>query len=363
MVLVFAWWLYSFINLVSSEYKLEKENLKLTEQVIQEELINAINFDLKSSDSNQFKLNTVQIYNSLKTLNSIHQIKTNLIILDSTLLSKNPIKVEATKQEFQKIEKRYKSKKRAYYSEVIFFGFLVIGGSFWIFKRLESLLNVNKMQNNFLLSVTHELKTPITAIKLSTETVLKRKLEETLQHQILNQTLLNSERLNSLVDNVLLTTNIDSGLYEFKNESIHLEYLIDEISKEVLNESNFNGQFKNNISNLTLNGDILALKMVFSNLINNALKYAGENAQITVNHHFIDGKNIVSVDDNGKGIDKKDVKYIFDKFYRTGNENTRETKGTGLGLYIVKEILKLHKAKIEYKELKPHGSSFIITFK
>ena len=64
-----------------------------------------------------------------------------------------------------------------------------------------------------------------------------------------------------------------------------------------------------------------------------------------------------------KGIDKKDVKYIFDKFYRTGNENTRETKGTGLGLYIVKEILKLHKAKIEYKELKPHGSSFIITFK
>jgi two-component system phosphate regulon sensor histidine kinase PhoR len=102
---------------------------------------------------------------------------------------------------------------------------------------------------------------------------------------------------------------------------------------------------------------------VFSNLFQNAIKYAGSDSTISVAYQRVNGQLIISVSDNGKGMDPGEHKAIFKKFYRIGDENTRESKGTGLGLFLVKQILASHRAAIRAESNKPTGTTFNIIFK
>jgi signal transduction histidine kinase len=366
MLFVFSWWLYSFVSLVTAEYELEKENLNLTALLVRKKLISSIEDMYTNKDElpyTFYNINKDTILKIHRNLNKDFDIKTNLSLADTNAYFTNMISIDVVKEEYEKKQKRYFSKKRAYYSEVLFFGLLVIIGSVWIYSKLEKLLNLNKIQNNFLLSVTHELKTPITAIKLSSQTLINRKLEDDVKLKVQNQILQNADRLNDLIDNVLLANNIDGNIYEYKFTKINLNDLINTTSKEVFSSYDYEGEFIFNESEQEIYGDYIALKLVFSNLLNNSIKYAGPKSQIKIIYQLKNKELYVKLSDNGKGIEESEFKNIFNKFYRVGDENTRSTKGTGLGLFIVKEILRAHKAKIEVDNNTPHGALFIIKFK
>jgi signal transduction histidine kinase len=365
MFFVFTWWLYSFISLVTSEYELEKENVNLTTLLVRKKLISNIEkmYENKNELPYHFYIRNKDTVSKIHLiLNQEYDIHTNLTLIDTNAYFTNMFSVSVLDGTYKKIQSRYLSKKRAYYSEVIFFGLLVVFGSIWIYSRLEKLLNLNKIQNNFLLSVTHELKTPLTAIKLSSQTLMNRKLDDNNKMSIQHQIIQNADRLNDLIDNVLLANNIDGNIYDYKFYKINLNELIQTTAKEVFSSYNYTGEFIFQEENQDIFGDYMALKLVFSNLISNSLKYAGQNALIKIVYLIKKNEICVELSDNGKGIEEKEIKHIFNKFYRVGDENTRSTKGTGLGLFIVKEILKAHKAKIEVENIKPHGAKFTIKF-
>jgi signal transduction histidine kinase len=365
MFFVFTWWLYSFISLVTAEYELEKENLNLTSLLVRKKLISGIEEMYGKSKETPFEFytqNSDSITNYLKVLNNEHDVNTYITLIDSNAYFTNMFVINVFETEFNKIKKRYLSKKRAYYSEILFFGLLVIVGSVWIYSRLESLLNLNKIQNNFLLSVTHELKTPLTAIKLSTETLINRKLEDGVRNNVQNQILQNVDRLNDLIDNVLLANNIDGKVYKYNFSKININELIETTAEEVFSSYEYKGEFIFIEDVQEVHGDFIALKLVFSNLLSNSIKYAGQEAQIKISFANKNNQLWVVLTDDGMGINEKEYKNIFKKFYRIGDENTRSSKGTGLGLYIVKEILKAHKAKIEVEKKYPKGTQFTIKF-
>jgi signal transduction histidine kinase len=366
IIAVFGWWLYSFINYTEKEYKLEYNNLKLNSFVIHNQINEYID-KLQGSETQSpysiYKKHVKEVNSLHESLNKGYNINTSLSIVDSNGNLYNLLKIDISPEEFKSIHKTFIKKQRAFYSEVIFFTILIISGVVWVFGKLESLLNLNKMQNNFLLSVTHELKTPLTAIKLSSQTLQHRKIDAEIQNTLIQQIVNNSDRLNELLDNVLLATRIDGKSYNYNMSMVDLTELIHKTADLVLCQPNFTGQFIFHEQERRILGDEISLKLVFSNLFQNAIKYAGNNSLITVSYIYENGQLNVAVSDNGRGIDPKEYKSIFMKFYRVGDENTRENKGTGLGLFLVKQILKSHNANIRAEANIPQGTTFYITFK
>jgi two-component system phosphate regulon sensor histidine kinase PhoR len=366
IIAVFGWWLYSFIDYAKKEYKLEYNNLRLNAQVIKTKITEFIDFKQRDKSMSPYKTyleHRQEIKNLHSDLNKNFGIKTNLSLSDTTGTLFHMISISIHESEFRAIEKNFLKKQRAFYSEVIFFTILVISGVVWVFRRLESLLNLNKMQNNFLLSITHEFKTPLTAIKLSAQTLQHRKMDEQTQQHLIQQTVNNSDRLNELLDNVLLATRIDGNSYQFDMSSIDITMLIRKTADLLLAEPYFKGSFIFDEGPKIIIGDEVSLKLVFSNLFQNAIKYAGNESEIKVSYSQVNGQFMISVSDNGKGMDPREYKAIFKKFYRIGDENTRESKGTGLGLFLVKQILTFHKATIKAEGNKPNGTKFNIIFK
>ncbi len=366
IIAVFGWWLYSFINYTEKEYKLESNNLKLNSFVIHNQIneyIDKLQGTETQSPYSIYKKHVREINSLHESLNNGYNIKTSLSIVDSNGNLYNLLKIDISPEEFKSIQKTFIKKQRAFYSEVIFFTILVISGVVWVFGKLESLLNLNKMQNNFLLSVTHELKTPLTAIKLSSQTLQHRKIDVEIQNTLIQQIVNNSDRLNELLDNVLLATRIDGKSYNYNMSMVDLTELIHKTADLVLCQPNFTGQFIFHEQERRILGDEISLKLVFSNLFQNAIKYAGNNSLITVSYSYENGQLNVAISDNGRGIAPKEYKSIFMKFYRVGDENTRENKGTGLGLFLVKQILKSHNANIRAEANIPQGTTFYITFK
>lgn len=242
----------------------------------------------------------------------------------------------------------------------IFLLLLAIG--FWQIKRtLTRELRLAQMEKTFLLSVTHELKTPIAAVKLFLETLKSRKLEPEQEKKIIEDALKENKRIEQLSDNILLTTKLDqTKKFEF-TEKIDLTKIVTQTIKR------FQSYWPDRIihleveNDLTLPGDEQMIQTVISNLVENAIKYSRQPEEINVlvksKNEFIE----LSVSDEGIGIAEEEKQRIFSKFYRVGNENTRKTKGTGLGLYIIKNIVKLHGGSVEVKANNPKGTCFTVS--
>ncbi|MEN9347209.1 MAG: hypothetical protein RLZZ77_720 [Bacteroidota bacterium] len=239
----------------------------------------------------------------------------------------------------------------------VFVVLLILG--FWQIKRaLKREFELARMEKTFLLSVTHELKTPIAAVKLSLETLKSRKLSDEQQAQILTDALRENNRLQFLSENILLATRLDQKQHHLQKETIDFSALI---LAEVNRFQLTTGRLESNIqSNLQLVGEPELLRALVSNLIENALKYSSSEEAVFVDAKHENNQIILSVADHGQGIAEKELPHIFEKFYRIGNEETRRHKGTGLGLYIVKSILKLHEGKIDVRSNQPQGTIFTV---
>lgn len=245
------------------------------------------------------------------------------------------------------------------------FVFVFVFGAVSLHKAIKKERKLHDQKKNFLLSVTHELKSPLASIKLLLQTIQKRDLTKQQTQDFIGKALLDIERLDDMVENMLLASKIDNRSYTFPKAEFNLSVLVDNIVNRLqlnkcdLNEQLINAEIEPKIE---ITGDKFALTSVVTNLIENAIKYSGPCEVVDVKLYSRNGAIHLEVADHGIGIADNEKPRIFDKFYRVGSEDTRNTKGTGLGLYIVKEVLDKHEASIKVRDNEPTGSIFEVVF-
>lgn len=244
---------------------------------------------------------------------------------------------------------------------VFFMIFMV--GAYKLHKALNKERKLHTQQNNFLLSVTHELKSPLASIKLYLQTILKRDLDLQKQQYFIKNSLKDIERLDDLVENMLIATKIDNKSYSFPKEEFNFSELVEKIAERLKVHSCSSQVISTDVQrNVKLKGDRFALTSVVTNLIENAVKYSPPCAEVLVKVFSNNGIVHFIVADQGIGISDPEKSRIFEKFYRVGSEDTRKTKGTGLGLFIVKQVLDKHQATIKVKNNHPSGTVFEVIF-
>lgn len=230
-------------------------------------------------------------------------------------------------------------------------------------KHFERERYYQQQQQNFLLAVTHELKSPLASVKLYLQTILKRDLEREQQQVFLSNSLKDIERLDYLVENVLLATKLESRSFNLPKENFDLTALVGDVLDRLQKNACKTEVLKPHLEEgIMLHADKFAITNVITNLVENAIKYSPPCANVEVSLVRKDNVIVFTVADHGVGISDEEKRNIFNKFYRIGNESTRKTKGTGLGLYIVKSVLQKHNATIKVKDNTPSGSIFEVIF-
>lgn len=241
---------------------------------------------------------------------------------------------------------------------VVLFIMILIAG--YIVKLSVNRSNkLKEMQNNFMMSITHELKSPIAGIKLNVQTLKRPNIDEEMKETLINRTLKETERLNDLCSNLLLATQLEGKKAAYNIQLIDFSHLCMETVLDFQYRSNHYIKFQVE-DDLYTKGDRVMWKIVLSNLIENAIKYSPHKTSIFIKAMPNENDIIFTIADNGPGVEDSEKNKIFNKFYRVGNENNRITKGTGLGLYLTSEIIKLQNANISVYDNQPNGTVFEI---
>ena len=261
---------------------------------------------------------------------------------------------------YNSLKDEYRTKKHMIFGEGLVFGISLIIGMWLIQKAYNKEIGNNKKQKNFLLSITHELKTPITSIGLISETLIRRKLNPDAQALMLESIRIENKRLESLVSNLLMATQLDNN-YVFNFEKVSPLELLEKINKTIsITFPDVRIELKHKENTQEIECDVESIISVFSNIIQNSIKYSDSPAIIQID--IINYKTQVEIifSDQGSGIPENEKTKVLQQFYRIGNEDTRKTNGTGLGLYIVKKIVEGHKGSIVIKDNVPKGTSISI---
>ena len=259
------------------------------------------------------------------------------------------------------IENQKRRNTIKYIGEGATFLFLIILGAAFIYRLVRRQFRVQQQQQNFMMAITHELKTPISVARLNLETLQRHILDEEKQKKLLQSSLQETMRLDTLINNILVLSQIDAGSYPSSKEEIDFSDLALDVVQQFKNrypEKKLTAAIE---PDADLVGDPILLKLLVSNLLENANKYSEKCAPITCKLQR--GNRIkFQVIDEGSGISDEEKKNIFQKFYRIGNEQTRKTQGTGLGLYLCKKIAVYHGADIFVTDNQPSGSIFTVQF-
>ncbi len=261
------------------------------------------------------------------------------------------------------IEDNKKRKTTQYIGEGTTFLALMVVGAVFVFRATRRQLLLSQQQQNFMMAITHELKTPIAITQLNLETLQKRKLEEDKQQKLITNTLQEANRLNTLCNNILLAAQLDGGGYTSMHDDINFTDLVEGCVDDFKNRFPQRTINENITESIYLNGETVLLQMLVNNLIENALKYSPKESIVTVSLREENKKATLTVSDEGFTVPLAEKKKIFDKFYRIGNESTRKAKGTGLGLYLCRKIAESHNGIISVMENHPAGNHFTVLFK
>ncbi|HUR30929.1 MAG TPA: HAMP domain-containing sensor histidine kinase, partial [Saprospiraceae bacterium] len=221
----------------------------------------------------------------------------------------------------------------------------------------------SEMQRDFINNMTHEFKTPLTSIQLSSDFLSKQpviQLDERLQRYT---ELIRSQyqRLNTQVEKLLNIARLESAEFKLKTDMIDMHELIDEVVDSKAAEAGIRGRVFNRLYNAKhaiIKGDRTHLGSVVSNLIDNAVKYSPVEMPIDVMTSDTNGSLVVTILDHGIGIAPAHQKHLFKKFYRVPSGNVHDIKGFGLGLHYVKKILQMHKGDIVVDSELGKGSRF-----
>ncbi len=296
---------------------------------------------------------------------SLEKQKDVVYQLEKTILENSKLKISAQQynDELKSIEEKRIRRTKQYYGEGSTFLLIILLSAGIVYYAYYRQLKLSQLQQNFMLSITHELKTPIAGIKLNMQTMQKRKLDEETNKELIKSSVLETNRLNDLCNNILIATQLENKRKVMFADEINLTNLVKEEIEEFKTRYPtliINSLFQ--VDDFNFKGESTLWKVVISNLIENARKYSPSDEPIEIGISKENNNVKLSIKDKGVGISDAEKLKIFQKFYRIGNENTRNSKGTGLGLYIVKKIVTLYKYDISVKNNSPKGSIFEVLF-
>lgn len=247
-----------------------------------------------------------------------------------------------------------------YAGEGITFFVLIMVGAAYVYRVVRKQIKTADQQQNFMMAITHELKTPIAVSRLNLETLQKRKLQPEQQQKLISNTLLETERLNVLTSNILITAQLEGGKYVISRDEVNLSELIEDRVQYFSNREPDRNFYSNIEDNIHVSGEELLLELLVNNLIDNALKYSPAKTPVGVQLTIVSKNAVLEIIDEGLGISNDNKQKVFQKFYRVGDESVRNSKGTGLGLFLCKKIVKDHRGSIDVKDNRPNGSIFTV---
>ncbi len=262
-------------------------------------------------------------------------------------------------RELEALKHSLSKRTTQYTGEGATFLIVILIGAVVVYSSFHRRIILSRQQNNFMLSVTHELKSPLAAVKLNLQTLEKHQLDEEKRNLLINRCIKESDRLNDLCNNMLFASQIEGRQYRPAIETFSISDLVASILKEY--SSRYSRNFEGDVTAACeISGDKVMLQMAINNLVENAVKYTPDDKPIKISLHKAQNKIILTIADQGAGIPDTEKKKIFNKFYRVGNEESRKAKGTGLGLYLTSKIVQQHKGRITLKDNTPSGSVFEI---
>ncbi len=234
-------------------------------------------------------------------------------------------------------------------------------GCLLVIYDITQIRKLETMRSDFIANVSHELKTPLTSIKGFVETLLEGALEDKENGRHFLKIIQDHvNRLDSLVNDLLDLSYLESKEAFLKKEDIKLKVLVDDVlagftpqvkkkAVEAINELS---------SDIKIKADKDKINQVFTNLIDNAIKFNRQKGSVKIYSQDVNNKVKIIVEDSGSGIPAKDLPRIFERFYRVDKARSRELGGTGLGLSIVKHIVELHKGDVGVESTEGLGSKF-----
>lgn len=247
-----------------------------------------------------------------------------------------------------------------YAGEGLMFLVLTLLGAVFVYRAARRQIRFDMMQENFLMAVTHELKTPISILRLNLETMLKFPLEEPDRRRMMQQGVVETERLNELCENILLSSRLESASQQLEKQSVELSILLKEAADTYHQRVPSRTISIDRTEQATLAGDPLLLRLCLHNLIDNAIKYSPTDTTVSLRAEATPSGFRITVADEGIGVPDAEKEKIFGRFYRSGSEATRKAKGTGLGLYLSRKIAQAHGGTLKVRDNRPQGSIFVM---
>jgi signal transduction histidine kinase len=242
-------------------------------------------------------------------------------------------------------------------------GVAVLGGCL-LLRDVNRDVHLTEVRSQFVASVSHELKTPLTAIRMFAETLaMGRSRNEAARVEYLETIVNESERLARLVDNVLDFSKIEQGKKIYRLRPVLLEDVVESAVRAMrfpLAQQGFQLHFSVEGELPEIQADPDAIQQAILNLLNNAMKYSGESREIDLRLRRRNGDAVIEVEDRGLGLTAEERKHIFEKFYRAPSHASLLIAGTGLGLTLVSHIAEAHYGRVEVESQPGVGSTFSI---
>ena len=238
--------------------------------------------------------------------------------------------------------------------------FLIIA-IFLVYRNIRKEIVLAKIKSEFVSNVSHEIRTPLAMINMFAETLQQGRIKEDKKQAYYKMITDEAQRLTNTVNQILNFSKIESGKRKFDFKIINVQELIEKCLESYHRQfaiHQFKVDFKKQTALPLIKADEVALLEALNNLIDNAMKYSKEQKEILITAYRKGKAIIITVQDFGIGIPLEHQKNIFNKFFRVPNHDIHDTKGTGLGLTMVKHIVKAHKGSIDFKSTVNKGTTF-----
>jgi len=371
MMLALGWWTYS---LLTYNNQFEKRELQYANQEFRisnlwlDSILNSSDISVPADqfvsvcwNNKKYTINEKKLSDILNKLNKNIYIKHQIKIEDNC----TQIYILINQSVTDYLHQKKLNKEFAWLGEGISIAIITLIIVLILYVYLDKILKFNLQQRNFLLAITHELKTPVASSSLAIQTAAKLNENNNQTTQILAIALKNMKRLGQLIEQVVLATKLEGSFIKTQKDWVNLQKILENL------ESDFGENYPENIKNssfdyrkISLYCDMEMIQISLANLISNSIKYSEENSVNICVKVLRDGiQTKIMVCDQGIGIPMSERSNVFRKFYRIGDERTRSTKGSGLGLYLVKEIAKLHEARVIIEDNQPQGTCVSMIFK
>ncbi|HSQ42485.1 MAG TPA: HAMP domain-containing sensor histidine kinase, partial [Fibrobacteraceae bacterium] len=297
-----------------------------------------------------------------------HLPKDTLVTLStSTMLEDFPgWSITIYQRDLHEIRKDSRNKMFLLYSLVGFSLLVMFLGTLFVAKGISQEHHLLAMKSNFLSSISHELKTPLTSIRMFSEMMAQgrvHKAEKVVEYSGLIGK--EAERLDNLIQAILSYTRMERGPLVFHWEDLDLSACVVKVAESLRPQASRRGLVweESLTAGLHVQGDYTTLYSLVQNLVDNAIKYTPPPGSIRLELKGTDTDVLLVVADSGVGIPQSEQKHIFDDFYRVGDEMTRSAKGSGLGLAIVRRAAEAHRAIVSVQSKPGKGSTFTVRFK